>query len=1421
MRQSCFETESNQEVLVNNIVTKRQNLTFRPIAMDINLSTNTKIALLYIIFSFITTQADGNQIWFRYIDNETGLSHNTINAILRDSKGFVWLGTPRGLSRYDGSGFKTYLHSTNANSISNNTVTAIEEDQSGNLWIATENGLNFFDRKTNTFRSFNVSNGLLSGYIKTIHLSKSGTLYIGTSLGLCKLENAISPSTSPVFNTIEGTQSRSVFSIAEDNLGHIWTGYVSEPFVSEYIPTDQRLLLHALVESGKPVISFSNVFIDKDNTVWTASLLSNLSKYDKASEKFIPVEAKWSNPDTEVRDIKADESGTIWISTIRQGIVQYNKNNNTGYSLLNEEAQAGAFFSNSCYSIHIDNQGIVWIGTESDGVAFNHPSMNRFKLYRKSTINAQAISDNRINHIIVDNKERIWIGTDNGINILQKNSNDFRKIFNNVHQTPSISSNSVTSLLQDKQGIFWVGTFQGGLNRYDEKTQKTKHFRHNPEVPNSLCMDNIWTLYEDSKNNLWVGTLGAGLDLIDHNTNSFKHFTISNTGLSSNYISQIIELPNGDLWLATVYGINVLGSDHRLKKIYLNDKKNDKSISSNHICCMFIDTRKNLWIGTIDGLNKYNPDTDDFTSYKITDNILGNTINSILEDDEGFLWISSLNGLYKLQITSKPNEPIALEQLNHYDVSDGLQGKEFSKGCACKTPWGELYFGGAKGLTSFFPHQLINVPKGFNVIFTDLQIFNNSIAVGEEYNNRVILEKSMEETQEIILKYDENIFNIALSTPDLVNPNKAIFSYKLEGFSDEWITLEPDRKSVSFTNLNPGKYILKVKATNSDGEWLDGESRLNISITPPFWKSKLAFLILFSLAIMAIVFLWKTITERTHRKMQLSQQEKEIKRQRELDEMKMSFFTNVSHEFRTPLTLMLSPIESLEKTTLTHHQNELLGIVQKNAQKLLNLINQLLDLRKTEAHELTLNTSDGDIILFLKEIVDSFKDYTKAQGIQLTVASSTHSFHTSFDREKIERSISNLISNAIKFTPKGGNISLEMEITPIDCQQNANKNTHLLKITITDTGFGIKHEDREHIFKPFYQAKLPNTANTSGYGIGLSMVEKYIKTHGGDVVLSESGEQGSKFTITLPMQQLNEKIADIEKKSKTNPELDNEYPETKDAESKPTILLVEDNKDLRRYLTISFGESYKIIEACNGKQGIELAMEHIPTIIISDVMMPEIDGLALCQKLKSERTTSHIPIILLSAKNAEQHKIIGYDMGADDYITKPFNMELLQHKVRILIDKQIQSQQKMVSFLKIEPSQIAVVSMDEKLVKKAIETIEENMSNAEFSVELLAREIGMSRVHLYKKILAITGKSPVEFIRIIRLKRAAQLLKESQLTISEIAYEVGFNNPRYFSKHFKDEFGMLPSKYCDKYGLVKNRQHTDELEDEQDITINA
>ncbi|HVM89482.1 MAG TPA: two-component regulator propeller domain-containing protein [Puia sp.] len=1373
--------------------------------------------LLMFLMQVNILLAQNSLYQFSRIDISQGLSHNSVNCIFKDSRGFFWFGTMSGLNRFDGYNFKTFRHDiNNESSIGDDFVARVLEAPDNKLWIYFRAGMNIYDPVTEKFdrhpQVYLNSIQVPDTNITDIKKDAGGNYWFcDTKTGLYKYD-PLHHHTSHFFHNPYDTStlySDNIRSIAPC-MGNGWWIIYSDGVIDKMDMHTNKIVyrntgIKKLYQQG---ISEYHLFADDQNDLW-AYIGSNNNAgvfYCNSSTGAIRHIVKGNSANSLNNDlvngIVQDDKGLIWIATDHGGLNLIDKKDFSVRYLLNREDDDKSISQNSLTSIYKDNDGIIWVGTFKKGVNYFHNNILKFSLYRKQLLDPSSLTYNDVNRFIEDEKSNLWIGTNGGgLIYFNRQTGKFKQLLHDPNNSNSLCNNVIVSLCMDHEQKLWIGTYYGGLDCFDGKT--FRHYKHNDADSTSIGDDRIWDIIEDADKNLWIGTFAAGLELFNRQNNTFRHYKggVPNSVVSS-YVNALVDGRNEKLWIGTGYGLDMLDKKTGNFTHFGHDNNNvSNSLSNDNTLGLIEDSRGLIWVGTRDGLDVFDPVVKKFRIFRKQDGLPDNVILTIQEDDMHNLWVSTPNGLSNVVISE--NAPIDKlnVQFKNYDESDGLQGKEFNEKAAYKTREGELIFGGANGFNMFNPRNINIIGKQPAVVLTGLQLFNSDVAIGEKIDGHIILPQSISVSKEIILRYNENVFSIEFASLGFPVKKNVKYSYILEDFNKQWLIADEKTRKATFTNLDPGDYVFKVRTSDGNGKWGTEVAALGIKILPPFWKTPLAYIIYALIAILILIFSRHLILQRAHMRFAIAQERQEAQRMHELDMMKIKFFTNMSHEFRTPLSLILSPLDRIIKNAPEPSQKKQFQLIHRNARRLLNLVNQLLDFRKMEVHELKLNLSTGDIAKFIWEVSCSFTDLAEKKNIRFSYQSSVDSLYTSFDHDKIERILFNLLSNAFKFTPENGKINMEVNETGTgdDC---------LLQIKINDTGIGIPEEKREKIFERFFQNDLPGSMVNLGSGIGLSITKEFVKLHGGNMEVESEVDKGSTFSVFLPLKKIEKEALPTAAESDENlseefvHEFSDETAATADNPAngtdknrKRTVLLVEDNEDFRFYLKDNLRDSFNILEAADGKQGWQRTLSSHPDLVVSDVSMPVMNGIDLCRKIKSDKRTSLIPVILLTAITGEESHLKGLGTGANDYMGKPFNFEILLSKIKNLLAQQERSRKVYQKQLMAEPSDIQLPSPDEKFLKDALELIEKNMSNDEFSVEEMSRGLFISRVALYKKLLALTGKTPVEFIRCMRMKRAAQLLEKSNLTIAEIAYEVGFNNPKYFSRHFKKEFGALPSEY--------------------------
>jgi len=1350
-----------------------------------------------------------NNITFSHVDVNDGLSDNWVKCIYRDSRGFIWFGTNSGLNRFDGYNFEIFRRrGSDSTSIADNAINGIAEDIEGNLWVATRNGISILDHDNYTFKRINLVSSPSSlcqdiAYITAMSADGSGDIMIGTHNGLF-FYNHLTRSFRHILIDEQSCSSElnNITAITHDRSGSFWIG--TDGFILRISGASNSIeKFESFVGSSGSRGIITSLYADSDNNLWIGDI-NGLSVFDidkktwnkEFMETYGPVFLK-----LQITGIDQDNEGRIWISTDGKGLFTVNFPDSSLKNITNLQHVSGSLSSNGIYSLLCDRTGIVWAGTSKKGVDFYKKSIAKFRLYRNYPNEKNSLIYNDVDCIAEDYRGNLWIGTNGGgLNYYDRESEKFTVYTAGPGLENTLSSNIIVSLFEDSDKKIWIGTYLGGLNCFDPETGRFKVYRHNESDSTSLSDDRVWSICEDSKKNIWIATLTSGLDRLDRKTGKFKRYNTQNSPICFNYLNSISVDESDNLWISSANGLIYFQPGKNSANCYFNNPLDNSSLSDNQVISTFRDKRGLLWVCTNNGLNLMDEEKGTFRIFNENHGLPSNSVLRVLEDANSNLWISTKNGISKL-IVGTTGMPDSLSfNFTSYGVSDGLQGKEFTETAALATRDGELWFGGPDGLNAFYPEEIKSDNSPSEIVFTDFRIYNQKIKYGEKINNRILLDKPVFNTDRIILKYRENSFTIDFVVLNYFHPAKNIYQYHLEGFNDKWISTGGGENFATYSNLNNGKYVFSVKAANSDGIWNNMPISIGIRVLPPFWKSTVAYFLYAFILISLLGFLRYLILYRERLNMRLEQEQIESQHVHEIDSLKIKFFTNISHEFRTPVSLIISPVEKLIDHWKGMPEEKHLRIIQRNARRLLLMVNQLLDFRRMEVQGFSYNSSYGDIVAFLKDVTSSFNDLGEQKQIILSFHSDIREFHTTFDRDKLEKIIYNLLSNAFKFTPSGGSVSVSVINGDRNASSSTDYRTQGLLIRVEDTGIGIPPDKIDKLFNYFYQVNSP--MNDQGTGLGLALVKEFVNLHRGEVKVESQSGKGSCFSVYLPL--FNGLKEERETGARDDLSLTTRKPvqsggnESGGPEKKYKILLAEDNDDLRFYIKDNLQGRYDVFEAADGDEAYSIIVRIIPDLIISDIIMPGLNGKELCMKVKSDKRLDRIPFIMITGQTDEKEQLESLDIGADDFITKPFSFQILEAKINNFISHARKLRASAIMNGIIEPDDIEVVSLDEQFLQKALALVEKNIARVDYTVEELSSDLGVSRTLVYKKILALTGKSPLEFIRTLRLKRAAQLLQKSQLNVSEVAFKVGYNDPKYFRKHFKNEFGVLPSRYAER-----------------------
>ncbi len=1328
--------------------------------------------------------------YFRTISVEQGLSQSTVFVTAQDQQGFIWVGTQDGLNRYDGQTFTIFRPSMKEkNSLFSNYIRSLYADKQGLLWIGGNKGISSYNYKTEQFSNYPLPVKPGEWFISSIITAPDNQLWITSNTGEIYYYNSSDNQFVSFRYRVNGSPFGSVqqllfinqnlFLATNKGLYKVNTN----TGMADMLPQAGAIRINALLQKGHYLWMGS-----ESNGLFCMNLRNNeVKRYVHQSQN------DNSLIDNDIRSLAWDEAGQLWIGTFR-GLSIFNLQSSTFKNFIHQSSQHLSLSQNSVRCIFRDRQNGMWLGTFFGGLNYYHKDDFRFNVLSQTTGNI-LLNDQVVSIIREDPLQNIWIGTnDNGINIWNRKTNRATYLIHNEAQANTLSSNNIKAIEFDNSGNALVGTFNGGLNYIDTKNYAVKVYLHNPGDLYSISSDMVHAILRDRQGRIWVGTK-EGLNLFDADRQQFSLFKQDALGkqLSSEGITSLLQDQKGRIWIGTINGINVLSPDLSRITIFKGH-----TLTNELVNCIAEDRNGRIWAGTRDGLNVLDEKQQRFVPYTGPDNAIQGAIFGIQPDNDDGIWISTSQRLIK--ISDRPN------RIQAFDNRNGLGNIQFSLPAYCKASDGMMLFGGLNGIIYFYPQALQLKPLDLHITFTGLDIFNMRAKPGGNFK---VLEKAISETKQLNLQHEHKQFTVYFSALNYISPGSIKYQYLLKGFDNTWQVCENIPK-VSYTNLKPGNYTLQVQATGPMGE-KSQVSTLQICILSPWWRSNWFYFITLLVLAMIGYIIKRVISERIHTKKSLQRERVEREKSEHLSRMKMEFFTNISHEFRTPLTLIIAPLEEVlskdvpEKKLRKYHER-MLG----NAKQLYQLVDQLMDFRKTENGLKQLEPATGEIISFLRGIYASFLELSHQKKIHYLFKANYPEFNCSFDKDAVGKICNNLLSNAFKYTQANDTIELIVEL----------QNNKVL-LTVKDTGQGISAKDHERVFERFYQV---NPAGTNpGSGVGLAFTKSLVELHKGTITVDSAPGKGTSFLVSLP---LNESLDDSRISSADNHYellLDNlsSLEDSREDEHKLAIsetdipqqqlLIVDDNEQIVAHLTHCFENQFSIRQAYSGSDALLIIENELPDIIICDVMMPGVDGIQFCKKVKQNIHTCHIPVILLTAKTEIPNQIKGLEAGADDYITKPFSLPVLEAKVQNIIRSRRRLKEYYSASTEIIPENIALNTLDEDFLRRAIEIVEHRLSDPDFSVLKFSREIGMSRSSLYLKLKAITGESTTDFIKRIKFKKAASLLESRQYSITEIAYMSGFSSPSYFSTSFKQYYGHLPTEH------LSNRQQADPGNNEAEI----
>lgn len=1329
---------------------------------------------------------------------DMGLSSSLINQIFQDKQGFIWMATEYGLNKFDGSRFTNYRHvSGDSVSIKNNYVRTLFEDSRQNLLIGCIDGLMKYDRETDTFLEIPMfrAGKRVFPHITQIKELHNGEIWMTTTgQGMFRLDEQQKQAVS-VDELLRQSNYNFQSCFYEDSYYNIWIGTYGNGLIC-YMPATKEVRVFKY-----PILNDNNVATiieDKEGNLFVGTSKQGLSRYNREKNSFTPVPYTGSGALSVYCMSLVD--GRLLVGTDGQGMKKYNPTK----KLLEDYTINSApmdFSEGKIHTILEDKDKNLWLGLFQKGVVLIPRQNNPFEYYGNRSIYYNPIGQGCVMSIFQDSNCHLWVGTDNeGIYELDAKGKRLR------HYQPGNSAHSVANtvmcIYEDSDKNLWLGSYTRGIAKLNRRTGECEY---------SLPIDNekIFSITEDKQKNLYIGTLGSGFYQYNLKTGSLKHYESSKdeTGdlkrneLANDWVNYIFCDSEGLIWLGHYKGISCFNPS---TGNFINYKKVNTLITG---CVGYVvqeDASGNIWAGTTDGLYRFDKETEKLEKFTMADGLPNNVICGLSEDSRHDIWISTYMGISKYDVKNG-------RFINYYS-GDGLQGNEFTHGAFYKDRGGKIYFGGINGITSFSPENIGNVSKETSVWVTDFYIFNRPVHKNSLSGGKPVITTSVQDAKIFRLSYQDNTFSVVFSTLQYNNPEQISYQYKINELSTQWLSTEPGVNRVTYNNLPPGRYTFQVRALNY-GDYSEIRT-IKILITPPWYQTWWAYCIYVTLIGLLVAGVVNYILSRMRHRREIMKRE----HAEQLNEAKLQFFINISHEIRTPMTLIINPLEKLlaDKKDSELHKTYLM--IYRNAQRILRLINQLMDIRKLDKGQMFLKFRETDMVGFIDDLMQTFEYMARKKKIRFIFEHEMPQLKVWIDLNNFDKVLMNILSNAFKYTPEEGEIQVSLTTGQDTTRKDALRD--YFEIVVTDSGIGIDRNKIERIFERFYQIDNDVTKSNFGTGIGLHLSRSLVQLHHG-VIFAENreGVSGSRFIIRIPLGSAHLRTDEletvdaegvmfrtVEKPVSVNleEELVDEADELKvgKAKTRLRVLVVEDEDEIRTYLKSELSDDYKV-ETCNdGKEAYDLILRDAPDLVISDIMMPEMDGLTLCRKVKQNTNVNHIPVILLTAKSKPEDTLEGMDTGADAYMVKPFNTELLKKTIANLIANRRLLRNKFSGAQQQEDKmeKITMKSSDEILMGKIMKVVNEHLDDPALNVEMLASEVGLSRVHVHRKLKELTNLSTRDFIKNIRLQQAAALLTQDQkLTISEIAYATGYTNLSHFSSSFREKYGMSPKEYMSQH----------------------
>ncbi|WP_303317863.1 two-component regulator propeller domain-containing protein [Flavivirga abyssicola] len=1354
---------------------------------------------------------------FHFVNIKDGIPKAGVSNIIQDHYGFIWIGTSgTGLYKFDGIDYTVYKHRLrDTTSLSSSRIECTYLDSKNRLWVGTENGLNLYDRALDQFKRISLEiNNVNRELILSLEEDSSNNLLIGTyGLGLFKLDMTTFSVEKVLNSTYENGSDIYINSIQHSRQGKTFLG--TNFGLKEVDFVNNKLIHTRLFSKDNKSIddNIETLFIDSKNNLWIGFQINKgvykCTLSNDANNSIIEVkEFKLSTK--KIMDIVELSDNTLIVGTENDGLFHIKENGNMIKNYVSSKVEENSILHNSIWSLFVDNNKRIWIGYFNSGVAISDKLYDKFLNIKSLPTNDNSLRVSSVMGMVEDSSKNIWIATDGGgIDIYNPKNAEITHVNSQDKSIYSgLTSDYIKTLFVDSHENIWVGSWDSGV--FILKKGEKKFTNYSIEnTAGALRSNTIISLSEDSNGIIWIGTFAEGLHSYDPITKKIKKHSSNGfikNGFSEKDIRKVLVDSEDVIWLGTTNGLfkvenqkngtlNVTVLSNKMTQEYKN------SADANHILSIYEDSNNNIWIGTRGaGVCKYDKVKDEFIWYNKFTGFNEENVSAITEDGNNNLWISGNSGLTKIDLKDF--------SFTNYTINDGLLSNDFNFGSVLKGSDGLLYFGNFKGVDYFNPKQIKINNSPPSLYLTNFKLFNEKVIPQDKEGP---LNKVISETDSISLTHKQSVFTIEYSGINYTRPEKNNYAYYLEGYEATW-NYVGQKRNATYTNLDAGNYTFKLKAANNDGVWNENPLELKITVLPPWWQTNWAIFSYLLLFLLGIYMLNQLTQSRIKEKELIRNERLQQVQNDELNKKKIQFFTNISHEFRTPLTLILNPLKDIINNAdlnLPQKVKNKHAIIYKNTDRLYRLINELMDLRKLELKKMNVRAEKINLIEFSENIVDYFQEEAFRKNILLSVDADMPFVTVWADTKMLEKIIFNLLSNAIKITPDGGAITVELlstdqlHILPLIDEE---KPVKTVGIIISDTGPGLKEDQVSKIFERFYQVEGQNKTYFGGTGIGLEVVQNFVKLHKGVIEVKSKINEGTTFKILLASGNdhfyeneivLNKKALHEKKEDfLTVPtvEISEQSDESIQVQKTNTVLIVEDNVELRDYLKLELGDQYKVLLASNGKSGVKIARESFPDVIITDVIMPEMSGFEFCKTIKTHASTSHIPLLMLTAKATIENRIEGIENGADAYMVKPFDLKLLKLRLTQLIKSRQLIFDKYFSAISGAEDNVNTSSIDKEFIQKLLSYINDNISDSNLGVEELADHLNLSRSQLYRKVKALTGQTVNEFVRRIRLERSKLILEKGNSNISETCYSVGFASPSYFSKCFKAHFGVLPTE---------------------------